>query len=282
MKLVAFSRKTVMADTDRASPRQKPTGRRSGWRAASVAAALIAATITPVAVNAADGFSDTSGTTHESAIEALEAMGVFAGTECDEGLFCPHDPIKRWVMAVWLIRALGDEPATVETSRFVDVDADEWWSPYTEQLAEREITKGCETEPLSYCPSKSVTRAHMAAFLVRAFDLEAAPPAGFVDTAGNTLEEDIDSLAAAGITKGCETEPLSYCPSRSVSRAQMAAFLHRALVKQAEAVPDPEATQVSDDVPDVELTDISTGATVNFRSLVTGDKPVLLWFFAHW
>ena len=68
-------------------------------------------------------------------------------------------------MAVWLIRVLGDEPTTTGTSRFADVDASEWWSPYAEELADRDITTGCETGPLRYCPDDSVTRAQMASFL---------------------------------------------------------------------------------------------------------------------
>ena len=39
----------------------------------------------------------------------------------------------------------------------------------------------------------------------------------------------IDSVAAAGITNGCG--PRRYCPSTPVSRAQMAAFLRRALTR---------------------------------------------------
>ena len=39
----------------------------------------------------------------------------------------------------------------------------------------------------------------------------------------------IDALAAAGITAGCSTEPLRYCPDNPVTRAQMATFLTRAL-----------------------------------------------------
>ena len=54
-------------------------------------------------------------------------------------------------------------------------------------------------------PSKSA--------LTRAFNLAAAPPAGFTDTAGNTHQNDIDALHAAGITVGCKTDPLSYCPT---------------------------------------------------------------------
>ena len=40
--------------------------------------------------------------------------------------------------------------------------------------------------------------------------------------------------------------------------------------------------EISADVPDVELTDITTGETVNLRSLIPGDKAVLLWFWADW
>ena len=282
MKLGASSRKTVMADSgSKTSRRQKPTGRRSRRWAAAVAAALMLATITPLPVGAADGFSDVSqGETHEVAINALAAQGVFTDTECGEGLFCPGDPIERWVMAVWLIRVLGGDSTAAGTSRFADVDADAWWSPYAEQLADRNITAGCKTEPLRYCPNDPVTRAQMATFFVSAFDLPDAPAAGFADTSG-THAANIDALAAAGITAGCQTEPLRYCPEQSVTRAQMATFLRGALLKQKEQMAGGMA-ELSDDVPDVELVDLSNGENLNLRSVFGGDKAVLLWFWAEW
>ena len=110
------------------------------------------------------------------------------------------------------------------------MDSGEWWLPLVERLAALEITKGCKTEPLSYCPNKPVTRAQMATFLVRAFDLEAAESAGFVDVdEGSVHRANIDALAAAGVTASCNDEPLSYCPNKPVTRAQMATFLARAL-----------------------------------------------------
>ena len=142
--------------------------------------------------------------------------------------FCPGEPVLRWVIAVWLIRVLGAEPAEAGNSRFSDVDAGVWWAPYVEALANLGVTRGCDTEPLRFCPDGSVTRAQMASFLVRAFALEAAGSAGFADTAGGTHEENIDALAAGGVTAGCATDPLRYCPSKSVTRAQMATFLARA------------------------------------------------------
>ena len=37
---------------------------------------------------------------------------------------------------------------------------------------------------------------------------------------------------------------------------------------------------VSADVPDLEMVDVATGGSVRLVSLVTGDKPLLLWFWA--
>ena len=39
----------------------------------------------------------------------------------------------------------------------------------------------------------------------------------------------VEALADRNITLGCDTNPPRYCPDRSVTRAQMASFLHRAL-----------------------------------------------------
>ena len=39
----------------------------------------------------------------------------------------------------------------------------------------------------------------------------------------------IDRLYAAGITSGCGTNPLTYCPDNPVTRAQMAVFLERGI-----------------------------------------------------
>ena len=41
-----------------------------------------------------------------------------------------------------------------------------------------------------------------------------------------------------------------------------------------------DAVAVSDDVPDLEMVDVATGGGVRLVSLVTGDKPLLLWFWA--
>lgn len=177
-------------------------------------------------------FFDDDGGVHEAAINRLAAAGVLDGTECGERRICHRSPVSRWVMAVWVVRVL-DEVSSDAGSRFADMDADAWWASYVERLAELEVTRGCDTDPLRYCPEDPVKRSQMASFLVRAFDLDAAEPAGFADTAGNTHEDNIDALAAAEITVGCDTDPLRYCPNDPVTRAQMATFLVRALDLEA-------------------------------------------------
>ena len=203
----------------------------AGVALAVLGALLGAAPERAVADEETDGyFSDDDGSVHEPALEALASRGVLAGIECGEGLICPSEPLKRWEMAVWLARVLdGAHPGSVDTERFSDVDYDMWWAPSVEQLFDSGITVGCRRDPLQYCPHNPVTRAQMATFLKRAFDLEPAPSAGFTDVSGDSHGANIDALAAAGITVGCSRDPLRYCPTRSVTRGQMASFLARAL-----------------------------------------------------
>ncbi|RLE18136.1 MAG: hypothetical protein DRJ50_13325, partial [Actinobacteria bacterium] len=91
------------------------------------------------------------------------------------------------------------------------------------------ITKGCNP-PINdrYCPTNTVTREQMAAFLNRALHLPPTTTDYFTDDDGTLFEDDINRLAAAGITKGCNP-PINdrYCPTNTVTREQMAAFVHR-------------------------------------------------------
>ena len=135
-------------------------------------------------------------------------------------------------MAVWLVRMLdGHDPGETGRTRFADVAADDRLAAHIERLAELGVTRGCfRLVWLHYCPDRAVTRAQMAAFLVRAFHLPPGASAGFADVASDsTFRASIDSLAAAGITLGCAEGPQArYCPNRAVTRAQMASFLYRA------------------------------------------------------
>ena len=165
-----------------------------------------------------------------AAMLELATDGVLARTGCRSGRLCPHEPIRRWEMAVWLVRVLdGDDPGRPDRSRFADVRAGQWWAGHVERLASLRVTLGCSVDPLMYCPDDPVTRGQMASFLVRAFELPEADPAGFEDVVDTAHDADIAALFAAGITVGCSAEPLLYCPRRPTTRAEMATFLTRAL-----------------------------------------------------
>ena len=92
-------------------------------------------------------------------------------------------------------------------------------------IYDEKITNGCTDT--RYCPVSAVTRGQMASFIARAMQLPAATKDYFSDDNGKTHEADINKIAEAGLTVGCA--PGLYCRSDSVNRAQMAAFLARAL-----------------------------------------------------
>lgn len=91
------------------------------------------------------------------------------------------------------------------------------------------ITRGCSAT--EFCPDRPVTRGQMAAFVVQALGLaEGGSCDLFADDDESVFEADIDRLAVAGVTSGCNPPANDrFCPSEAVTRAQMAAFLHRAV-----------------------------------------------------
>jgi len=117
---------------------------------------------------------------------------------------------------------------------FGDVPTDQWYYFWVERLYAAGITSGCSTNPLLYCPNDPVTRAQMAKFLEKGIHGSAdTPPAGtgnvFVDVPASYWADNwIEQLYADGITSGCVTSPLSYCPDQTVTRDQMAKFLLKA------------------------------------------------------
>ncbi|MDP9482365.1 MAG: glycosyl hydrolase family 18 protein, partial [Chloroflexota bacterium] len=120
-----------------------------------------------------------------------------------------------------LWRALGDKFIT-DGLPFTDVTE---FRAAIEWLFFQGITVGCS--PTRFCPDARVTRVQMAQFLTRALKLATTTTDYFDDDDGITGESSINAAAKAGLTAGCG--PRRYCPTRSVTRVQMAQFLARAL-----------------------------------------------------
>ena len=165
-------------------------------------------------------------------VEHIAQLAITAGCTESPPRYCPDEPVTRAQMAVFLVRALNAAPVEAPTGRYNDVPPDAWHAPHVERIAQLAITAGCTESPPRYCPRDPVTRAQMALFLYRAFDLEPAstdePSFGDVG-ADHYAHGAIEALKAARITAGCQTEPALYCPERPVTRAQMAVFISRAL-----------------------------------------------------
>jgi hypothetical protein len=160
-------------------------------------------------------------------IGKLSARGVTLG--CGNGDYCPSTPVTRGQMAAFIIRALGDfNPPTPTSQRFTDVPPSNPFYAFIDQMAIKGITLGCGGG--NYCPDAVVTRDQMAAFIIRALgDFNPPTPTSqrFLDVPpSNPFYAFIDQMAILGITNGCGGG--NYCPSSSVTRDQMAAFLVRA------------------------------------------------------
>ena len=149
----------------------------------------------------------------------LVGRGITTG--CGGPSFCPTDNVSRQQMASFLVRARSLPPTG--TDFFTD-DEGSIHEDDINRLAASGIATGCGGG--RFCPTSSVSREQMASFLVRALSLAPTGTDFFADDEGSIHEDDINRLAASGITTGCASG--SFCPTRAVTREQMAAFLHRA------------------------------------------------------
>ena len=208
----------------------------------ATASAVLAMAAGSPAFGQTEGFDDVPGDAYfTTPVTDLSTAGVFGGTLCDEG-FCPDEPIDRATMAVWTVRVLdGQNPPRVSESRFDDVDADSFYAPFIERMFQLEVTQGCG-DGNRFCPDRVVTRAEMAVFLSRAYDLADGPDPGFADVPSEAwFAMDVARLTASGITKGCG-EGTNFCPDQDTTRGQMATFLHRAENRGETEEPNPTFT----------------------------------------
>ncbi len=171
-------------------------------------------------------FSDTGGSIFRDEIIWLADRGITRGCNSDGTLFCEGDFVTRGQMAAFLNRAL-DLEAAPDGDPFSD-DAG-IFEDDIEAVSAAGITLGCNDDRTAFCPDDLVTRGQMAAFINRALGLPASSLDRFVDDDTSIFEQDIQALAAVGITKGCTPDGTRFCPVDPVTRGQMAAFLQRAL-----------------------------------------------------
>jgi hypothetical protein len=150
-----------------------------------------------------------------------EADGWFAEWNADVAMHLGDeaDPVS----------VVADSVTTVNfvlAALFSDVASGSQCSYEINWLRDTGITFGCGGG--EFCGGDAVSRAQMGSFLARALGLVPIEGDVFDDVAG-VHEPNINAIAAAGITSGCNAGGSRYCPSLQINRAQIATFLVRAM-----------------------------------------------------
>ncbi|CAN5859416.1 hypothetical protein BH23ACT5_BH23ACT5_11420 [soil metagenome] len=171
-------------------------------------------------VGCVDPFLDDNNSQHEGAFTELHARGLFFG--CDDRMACPYDRLTRAEFAAMLHRLLSPPPGP---NAFIDDDG-HWGESVLDSLAAAGIMRGCNPPANTRaCPDAPVSRAEVAALVRRAVVLPPGPDA-FDDDNGHWAEADIDAIAAAGVTRGCN-DGSGYCPNATMLRQEAATFMLR-------------------------------------------------------
>ncbi len=134
----------------------------------------VTGTITPAIYNTTPYFTDVPSTnSFFPYVQKMEEVDITTG--CGGGLFCPTATIPRWEMGMFMVRArlmlYGASFTYNATPYFADVPTNVEGNglpfPFIQRAYEENVTNGCGTNPLIYCPDDLVTRGEMASFIMR-------------------------------------------------------------------------------------------------------------------
>lgn len=190
----------------------------------------------------AAGFPDvSSNNVHRQSVDCVASIGVTRGLA--DGTFNPQGTVTRAQMATFLAnivnRVVTLEPAP--DAGFPDVVAGSTHDASINRLAALGIVQGDATGKFN--PDRPVTRANLAAFLVRTHDVLIREPQAptrrwFADIADNTHVNAIDRARELGLVRG--TSQTTFGPNDPTRRDQMASLLARmadALVRDGAELP---------------------------------------------
>jgi hypothetical protein len=159
-------------------------------------------------------------------------------------------------------------PPPVEETRppsgFWDVPAANGYGQAIAWLGAEGITQGCNPPWRDdYCPDRELTRGEAATLLVRAFGVPATGVDRFVDDDGSVHEANINALAVAGITVGCDLA--RFCAGEVLTRQEMASMIARALdlpaVDTTDTFVDDDGNENEADIERIAAAGITRGCT---------------------
>ncbi|MDA2518568.1 S-layer homology domain-containing protein [Bacillus cereus] len=140
------------------------------------------------------------------------------------GYFGAADPIIREHLAAFLYRYLKPQDST--NNPFVDIGDSNFKKEILALTARGVFSVNAEKQ---FNPKNNMTRAEMAAVLVRTFDLKPQGNVEFTDMKGHWANEYVKILASNKITNG--TGDGNFNPNGLVTREQFSVFLYRAIMK---------------------------------------------------
>lgn len=124
---------------------------------------------------------------------------------------------------------------TLNSSLFLDVPLDHPYHDYIEALFLAGYTAGCSSDPLMYCPDRTLSRAEGAVFFERGVhgaDVTPVQPAEqvFADVPLTLWSAKwVSALWEDALTAGCGTDPPIFCPDQGHNRAEASVFALRIL-----------------------------------------------------
>ena len=157
-----------------------------------------------------------------------DATSVFAGWS---GGGCSGT--GNCILTMTAARSVSARFAQGMQQTFDDVPSSHPYYPDIEILYANGLTGGCGTSPLKFCPDKTMNRGEAAVFILRGTYGASFTPSPathiFKDdwSKGSWAEPWAEAMRATGLSAGCFTNPLRYCPWDQMPREQVVIFALR-------------------------------------------------------
>jgi hypothetical protein len=164
---------------------------------------------------------------------------------------------------------------------YTDVPADYQYAPEIQALLDDGVVSPCAPpDGTEFCPDDFLTREALASVFAQMFRYDDPGDADlFVDDADSPFQSEIQAIAIAGITKGCNPpDNTKFCPRDLVTRGQLATFLDRALdlppAGDVDFFSDDDGTLYESAIQRLAAAGIMQGCSADDATLVCPNDPV--------
>jgi uncharacterized protein YgiM (DUF1202 family) len=185
----------------------------------------------------AKNYSDIGTHWAKNDIDFVTARELFNGLS--DSYFCTDGYMTRGMVVTVLGRLLEADTQGYAKSRFADVKADAWYSPYVEWAAEKGIVSGIGNN--NFAPETAISREELSLILsnfIQFANLKLSEvnknPASFSDSSNisSWAQNAITSMQKYGILTGKGNN--QFDPKGTATRAEVAAMLHRLISRAVE------------------------------------------------